>query len=497
MWTQIEAYRSRRWFLIQNNQLIYKKKYKNSTVVMEDLRMCTSEHCNNIRRRFCFQVVSPTKICILQAHSEENREAWIRAIQNIAAKDNDDRTDDLEELDKKSSSPSGSFESISIIQLDQVMDLSVKQNQCCSSSESGESHQTERDSLNAQPASGASAEISLGEIVLEPAPELDSLSDASVASSVECVKGSVGGETLELTTSSSSNWNHTDGVKRKTTGTHLVQRSSSPSKECFERQYNVGKLLGKGGFGCVYAGVRRTDGKQVAIKYVMKNTCDTFITIPGDTNRLPVEVALMLMVSNPPRCEHVLELLEWFDTPEYYVLILERPDPCMDLLQYRGNGPLSEPLAQVIMWQVVLAARHCCDRGVLHRDIKEENLLINWERLEVKLIDFGCGELLKSTPYKTYSGTMLYIPPEWITEGQYHGCPATVWSLGILLFVLVCGDMPFWNEWEIAKRPLFFTPGVSEACRHLISSCLMKDPNKRPSLEEILEHHWFPESLKN
>ncbi|XP_062846324.1 aurora kinase C-like [Trichomycterus rosablanca] len=129
----------------------------------------------------------------------------------------------------------------------------------------------------------------------------------------------------------------------------------------------------------------------------------------------------MLMVSEPSRCEHVLELLEWFDMPECYVLILERPARCMDLFEYRRNGSLPERLAQVIMWQVVLAARHCRDRGVLHRDIKEQNLLVSFDTLEVKLIDFGCGDLLKSTPYRRFAGTILYAPPEWIEEGTCMG----------------------------------------------------------------------------
>ncbi|XP_062859648.1 serine/threonine-protein kinase pim-1-like [Trichomycterus rosablanca] len=169
----------------------------------------------------------------------------------------------------------------------------------------------------------------------------------------------------------------------------------------------------------------------------------------------------MLMVSEPPRCERVLELLEWFDMPECYVLILERPACCMDLFEYRRNGSLPEHLAQVIMWQVVLAARHCRDGGVLHRDIKEQNLLVSFDTLEVKLIDFGCGDLLKSTPYRRFAGTILYAPPEWIEEGKYHGCAATVWSLGVLLFVLVCGELPFWNEREIAAGHLIFKAGVS------------------------------------
>lgn len=78
----------------------------------------------------------------------------------------------------------------------------------------------------------------------------------------------------------------------------------------------------------------------------------------------------------------------------------------MDLFDFLVDqgGQLSEPLTRYIMYQVIRAARHCSDCGVLHRDIKSENLLINTETLQVKLIDFGCGDLLKDTPYTYYDG---------------------------------------------------------------------------------------------
>ncbi|XP_062859484.1 serine/threonine-protein kinase par-1-like [Trichomycterus rosablanca] len=466
---------NRRWFLIQNNQLMYQKKSENPTVVMEDLRLCTAEHYKSIGRRFCFKVVSPTKKCVLQADSEERRE----------------------EPDRKLSSSSSSGETLKSIsitsQLNKVVDLKAKQ-EGFSSSESRGSKHAERDSLRLKSVFGSSVAgdksktsvqrssspskvltrftafierifSTVGEVVLEPAAEYDSFSDASLLHSVEIAGARVRRtphirESLEQELSTfSSYFIHT---------------------EDFDRRYRVGKLLGKGGCGSVFAGLRKIDGQE-----------------PGEKNSLPKEVALMLMASEPPRCEHVLELLEWFDTPECYFLILERPVLCMNLFEYRRDDALPERLAQIIMRQVVLAARHCQDCGVLHRDIKEGNLLVCLDRLEVKLIDFGCGDLLKSSPYRGFSGTLLYAPPEWFKRGKYHGCPATVWSLGILLFVLVCGEMPFWNEREITAGHLKFKLGVSKACRHLIRSCLSKNPKKRPSLEKILEHHWFPESLKN
>ncbi|NXI44109.1 ACAP2 protein, partial [Galbula dea] len=103
---------NRRWFSIQNNQLVYQKKFKdNPTVVVEDLRLCTVKHCEDIERRFCFEVVSPTKSCMLQADSEKLRQAWIKAVQTSIATAYREKGDESEKQEKKSSPSAGSLES--------------------------------------------------------------------------------------------------------------------------------------------------------------------------------------------------------------------------------------------------------------------------------------------------------------------------------------------------------------------------------------------------
>ncbi|XP_053479085.1 serine/threonine-protein kinase pim-1-like [Ictalurus furcatus] len=94
--------------------------------------------------------------------------------------------------------------------------------------------------------------------------------------------------------------------------------------------------------------------------------------------------------------------------PTYFILVLERPDPCIDLFKYCRHVRMnvSESKAQIIK-QVIHAACHWHDRGVLHRDIKEGNLLLNPQTFEVKLIDFGCGELLKNTATQNMHPTLL------------------------------------------------------------------------------------------
>ncbi|XP_073781556.1 serine/threonine-protein kinase pim-2-like isoform X2 [Danio rerio] len=260
--------------------------------------------------------------------------------------------------------------------------------------------------------------------------------------------------------------------------------------------YLIDDMLGEGSFGTVYKGRRLHDDFKVAVKFVTKTEDVEYICISGYSEPLPLEVALLILAHGVSNVPEIIQLLDWQDQEDHYIMVLEYPSPCEDLFAFTESygGSISEGLAQVVMQQATQAAYMCCRHGVLHRDIKLENLLINKETHKVKLIDFGCGDLLKKLPYDTFAGTLEYCPPEFEETGEYNGKPATVWSLGILLFVLVCGDFPNTQELQMINENNYSKAGLSNECCQLISCCLQQKPEQRIKLREILLHEWFKDT---
>ncbi|XP_062345091.1 serine/threonine-protein kinase pim-1-like [Cinclus cinclus] len=263
--------------------------------------------------------------------------------------------------------------------------------------------------------------------------------------------------------------------------------SAPLEKPPLEQLYREGPLLGSGGFGSVYAGTRLADGVPVAIKRVSRDRVLEWARL-HDGALVPLELVLLWMASWPG-FRGIVRLLDWFELPDGFALVMERPERCQDLWHLlHAGGFLPEPVARALFRQVLGAVRHCTSRGVLHRDIKAENVLVDLATGEAKLIDFGCGTILQDTFYTQMAGTREYYPPEWILFGRYHGQPATIWSLGILLYQLVCRHLPFKSREDIVRGQLFFPPRVSQECQHLIKWCLSMDPADRPSLDDLLEH---------
>ncbi|XP_064571009.1 serine/threonine-protein kinase pim-1-like [Zonotrichia leucophrys gambelii] len=266
-----------------------------------------------------------------------------------------------------------------------------------------------------------------------------------------------------------------------------AQQGAGQRKE-LQQLYQLGPRLGSGGFGTVFSGIRLSDGSPVAIKRVARESVLQWDELPDGT-RVPMEVVLMENVGSS--CYNIIQLLDWFELPDSFVLVLERPEAWQDLLQFLlEQGFLCEEMARWLFVQVLEAVRHCTACGVLHRDIKPENVLVDPESGDLKLIDFGCSTFLQERAYTRFAGTHACSPPEWVCLGCYDGREATVWSLGVLLYVMVCGSLPFEDDHAIVLGQPFFWQQVSPERQHLIRWCLAKHPAYRPHLEEILCHPW-------
>ena len=264
--------------------------------------------------------------------------------------------------------------------------------------------------------------------------------------------------------------------------------------KCFTgkiENYILGKELGKGSFAIVRLGINKINKKKYAIKIYSK------ISLFDNQKKTIIknEISILKKLNH----ENIMKMYEIIDTPNNLYLILEYING-ISLLQYIKNmsdHKINEKKCKILFYQIVKGINYCQLKNICHRDIKLENILLI-DNSKIKIIDFGFGIITNNNTYhKFFCGTPSYMSPEVINKEKYIAQFYDIWSLGILLYTMLCGFFPFFgnNENELFEKinnGNFDLPNfISEKGKKLIRKILVFKPKDRPSTEEILLDEWF------
>jgi len=257
-------------------------------------------------------------------------------------------------------------------------------------------------------------------------------------------------------------------------------------------------ILGKGNFSTVYLGEHKGTHTRVAIKKIVK------LGAKNKPEMLKNEVDILKKMEHP----YIIKLYDIFETETelYLVMELVNGGELFDRIVEREQ--YSESNAKEVMRQLFSAIKYFHELGVVHRDLKPENLLLENERddTNIKVTDFGLSRIFldREAPemMKTACGTPGYVAPE-VLQASIKGYDKEVdmWSAGVILYILLCGYPPFFSEndpelfelimnVEYEFHPRYWSH-ISEEAKNLISHLLLKDPKKRLTAVQALEHPWF------
>lgn len=252
--------------------------------------------------------------------------------------------------------------------------------------------------------------------------------------------------------------------------------------------------------------IERKTGQRFAVKTCSKRK--------SRESQIKQEAALLMACCDHPNildCHGIYEdskfihiVTEYAKGGELYQRVIERAK--------KNPQPFSEPEAAHILQQILAAVAHCHSRGIAHRDVKLENILMaankkkaSADPLEIKLIDFGLAARLPQNGHKLTErvGTNYYVAPEVLNEndcaGYDQGCD--VWAVGVVAFALFSAKPPFRGVTDqetfdaIQSQELAFNDEawqpVSESAKEFIRACLQKDPKLRPSAQDLLQQEWI------
>jgi calcium/calmodulin-dependent protein kinase I len=260
-------------------------------------------------------------------------------------------------------------------------------------------------------------------------------------------------------------------------------------------QYELGKELGSGTFSTVRVAKHKATGRDVAVKIIDKANVDT------SKEALRTEVQILMRVEHP----NIVKLFEIYESPRKVYLVMEllQGGELFDrIVNVYPNG-YSERDASIIIYKLVSAIDYLHTRGIVHRDLKPENLLYvsDSPAADIKITDFGLAKIMRDDDMlKTACGTPSYVAPE-VLLNQGYGEAVDLWSIGVVMYVILCGYPPFFSEStpelfdQICEGSFQFQSpywdNVSTSAKDLISRLLQVDPTKRFTTKQVLNHPWI------
>ncbi|EFA05002.2 hypothetical protein TcasGA2_TC015081 [Tribolium castaneum] len=268
----------------------------------------------------------------------------------------------------------------------------------------------------------------------------------------------------------------------------MSAKSSNVEKLVRVGYYELEKTIGKGNFAVVKLATHIVTRTKVAIKIIDKTALDE-----ENLTKIFRETAILKKLRHP----HITRLYQLMETNQTIYMVTEYASngEIFDHLVAKGRMPEDE--AKRIFSQIVSAVSYCHSQGVVHRDLKAENLLLD-HNLNIKLADFGfSNQFTEGCLLSTWCGSPPYAAPELFQGHKYDGPKADIWSLGVVLYVLVCGSLPFDGRTlhdlrNVVIEGKFRIPYfMSQDCEYLIRHMLVVDPEKRLTMSQIAKHRWL------
>ncbi|EAL38768.3 AGAP012064-PA [Anopheles gambiae str. PEST] len=253
-------------------------------------------------------------------------------------------------------------------------------------------------------------------------------------------------------------------------------------------KYKLLKTIGKGNFAKVKLAKHVPTNKEVAIKIIDKTQLN-----PSSLQKLYREVRIMKMLDHP----NIVKLFQVIETEKTLYLVMEYASGGEVFDYLVAHGKMKEKEARAKFRQIVSAVQYCHQKRIIHRDLKAENLLLDSE-MNIKIADFGfSNEFTPGSKLDTFCGSPPYAAPELFQGRKYDGPEVDVWSLGVILYTLVSGSLPFDGATlkELRERVLrgkyripFY---MSTDCEVLLKKFLVLNPSKRANLETIMKDKWM------